>query len=295
MTRLAARSTGENKKIKMLDNSKELKPGMVAIIGIPFDANSSYLQGSALAPAQIRKIWSNGAINLCSESGVDLSDHPEFIDLGDMKIDAASDAIDKIESTVAELLNRDIRLISLGGDHAITYPILKSYHSRYPELEVLHLDAHPDLYESYGGNRYSHACPFARIMEEKLASRLVQIGIRTLNAHQKAQADRFGVEIINMQNFQDSQAVKLRGPLYLSIDLDVLDPAFAPGVSHHEPGGMSTRQLIELIQELQIPLVGADIVEFNPRRDPAEITAMVAVKILKEVAARMLELPVNRR
>ena len=295
MTRLAARSTGENKKIKMLDNSKELKPGMVAVIGIPFDANSSYLQGSALAPAQIRKIWSNGAINLCSESGVDLSDHPEFIDLGDMKIDAASDAIDKIESTVAELLNRDIRLISLGGDHAITYPILKSYHSRYHELEVLHLDAHPDLYESYGGNRYSHACPFARIMEEKLASRLVQIGIRTLNAHQKAQADRFGVEIINMQNFQDSQAVKLKGPLYLSIDLDVLDPAFAPGVSHHEPGGMSTRQLIELIQELQIPLVGADIVEFNPRRDPAEITAMVAVKILKEVAARMLELPVNRR
>ena len=295
MTRLAARSTGENKKIKMLDNSKELKPGMVAVIGIPFDANSSYLQGSALAPAQIRKIWSNGAINLCSESGVDLSDHPEFIDLGDMKIDAASDAIDKIESTVAELLNRDIRLISLGGDHAITYPILKSYHSRYPELEVLHLDAHPDLYESYGGNRYSHACPFARIMEEKLASRLVQIGIRTLNAHQKAQADRFGVEIINMQNFQDSQAVKLRGPLYLSIDLDVLDPAFAPGVSHHEPGGMSTRQLIELIQELQIPLVGADIVEFNPRRDPAEITAMVAVKILKEVAARMLEFPTSRR
>ena len=279
----------------MLDNSKELKPGMVAVIGIPFDANSSYLQGSALAPAQIRKIWSNGAINLCSESGVDLGDHPKFIDLGDMKINAASDAIDKIESTVAELLNRDIRLISLGGDHAITYPILKSYHSRYPELEVLHLDAHPDLYESYGGNRYSHACPFARIMEEKLASRLVQIGIRTLNAHQKAQADRFGVEIINMQNFQDSQAVKLKGPLYLSIDLDVLDPAFAPGVSHHEPGGMSTRQLIELIQELQIPLVGADIVEFNPRRDPAEITAMVAVKILKEVAARMLELPVNRR
>jgi arginase len=278
----------------MLTNSKDLKSGMVAVIGIPFDANSSYMRGAALAPAQIRKIWNAGAINLCSESGIDLCDHPEFIDLGDMQIDTGSDAIDKIESTVTELLNHDVRLISLGGDHAITYPILKSYRNHYHELEILHLDAHPDLYESYGNSRYSHACPFARIMEEKLASRLVQIGIRTLNPHQKEQADRFGVEIIDMQNFQDSQAVRLKGPLYLSIDLDVLDPAFAPGVSHLEPGGISTRQLIELIQGLKVPLAGADIVEFNPRRDHSDITATLAVKILKEVAAHMLELPTNR-
>ncbi len=278
----------------MLNNSKDLKSGMVAVIGIPFDANSSFMQGPALAPAQIRKIWNAGAINLCSESGIDLSDHPDFIDLGDMKIDNGPDAIDKIESTVAELLGRDVRLISLGGDHAITYPILKACRTRYHPLEILHLDAHPDLYESYDGNRYSHACPFARIMEEELASRLVQMGIRTLNAHQKKQAERFGVEIIDMQNLQNPQAVHLKGPLYLSIDLDVLDPAFAPGVSHHEPGGMSTRQLIDIIQGLQVPLAGADIVEFNPRRDLSEITAMAAVKILKEVAARMLELPTNR-
>jgi len=275
----------------MLDSIKSLKSEMVAVIGIPFDANSSYMQGSALAPAQIRKIWNADAINLCSESGVDLGAHPGFIDLGDLKIDNAANAIDKIESTIAELLGRGARLISLGGDHAITYPILKSYRKRHQQLEILHLDAHPDLYESYGGNRYSHACPFARIMEEKLASRLVQIGIRTLNAHQKEQADRFGVEIVDMQRFHNLKAVKLKGPLYLSIDLDVLDPAFAPGVSHHEPGGMSTRQLIELIQGLQVPLAGADIVEFNPLRDLSDITAMVAVKTLKEVAARMLELP----
>ena len=253
----------------MLDNFKDLKSDTVTVIGIPFDANSSYLQGSALAPAQIRKIWGDGAINLCSESGVDLGDHPQFIDLGDLKIDKGPDAIVKIESTVAELLNHDIRLISLGGDHAITYPILKSYHARYHELELLHLDAHPDLYESYGGNRYSHACPFARIMEEKLASRLVQIGIRTLNAHQKEQAARFGVEIIEMQNYHNSQPVKLKGPLYLSIDLDVLDPAFAPGVSHQEPGGMSTRQLIELVQGLQVPLAGGRHRRIQPHKGPS--------------------------
>jgi len=278
----------------MLDHSSKLKSGMVAVIGIPFDANSSYMRGPALAPAQIRKIWNTGAVNLCSESGVDLGDHPAFIDLGDMQIDKDSDAIDKIQSTIAEFLDRGVRLVSLGGDHSITYPILKSYRRHYHYLEILQLDAHPDLYENYGGNRHSHACPFARIMEEKLASRLVQIGIRTLNAHQKKQAERFGVEIIEMRNFQNLQAVKLKGPLYLSMDLDVLDPAFAPGVSHHEPGGMSSRQLIELIQGLQAPLAGADIVEFNPIRDSAEITAMVGVKVLKEIAARMLELPTNR-
>lgn len=281
-------------KIMLLDDSKKLKSGMVAVLGIPFDANSSFMQGPAGAPAVIRKIWNAGAINLCSESGIDLGDHPDFIDLGDVKIDEVPDAINTIESTVAELLDRGVRLISLGGDHAITYPVMKSYHTHYHPLEILHLDAHPDLYEDYGGNRYSHACPFSRIMEEKLASRLIQVGIRTLNAHQKEQAERFGVEIIEMQNLKNPQPVHLKGPLYLSIDLDVLDPAFAPGVSHHEPGGMSTRQLIELIQGLRVPLAGADIVEFNPRRDPSEITAMVAVKILKEVAARMLELPTNK-
>ncbi len=199
--------------------------------------------------------------------------------------------IDTIESTIGDLLNRDIRLISLGGDHAITYPLLKSYHNKFGRLELVHLDAHPDLYESYDGNRFSHACPFARIMEEQLASRLVQIGIRTLNPHQKQQAERFGTEIITVTQLKNATGLQLKGPLYLSIDLDVLDPAFAPGVAHHEPGGLSTRQLIDLIQQLQAPIVGADIVEYNPKRDLSDMTAMVAVKILKEVAARMLEIP----
>jgi arginase len=278
----------------MLNDSEDLKPGMIAVIGIPFDACSSFLRGSALAPAQIRKTWNAGAVNLCSESGIDLGNHDDFKDLGDMTIDTETDAIESIESAVAELLGRNLRLICLGGDHAITYPVLKSHRKQYDRLETLHLDAHPDIYETYDGNRHSHACPFARVMEENLVSRLVQIGIRTLNPHQKQQAERFGVEMIDMQNLQRTRSLHMEGPVYLSIDLDVLDPAFAPGVSHYEPGGMSTRQLIEFIQGLQVPIAGADIVEFNPKRDPAEMTAMVAVKILKEVAARMLELPLNK-
>jgi agmatinase len=275
----------------MIINFDTIKPGMVAVVGIPFDAFSSFMRGSAKAPAQIRDVMHSGAGNLCSESGIDLAAQPEFIDLGDIPIDGESDAIETIKATTSDLLNRDIRLISLGGDHAITYPVLKSYHKKFGRLEIVHLDAHPDLYDRYEGNRFSHACPFARIMEEKLASRLIQIGIRALNPHQKQQAERFGVEIITMPHLENAARIQLKGPLYLSIDLDVLDPAFAPGVAHHEPGGMTTRQLIELIQQIQVPIVGADIVEFNPKRDLSELTAMVAVKILKEVAAHMLDLP----
>jgi agmatinase len=230
---------------------------------------------------------------MCSESGIDLTSRADFIDLGDMSINNESDAIETIETTTSELLQRDIRLISLGGDHAMTYPIIKSYQKKWGQLEIVHLDAHPDLYDSYDGNRLSHACPFARIMEEKLASRLVQIGIRTLNPHQEQQAERFGVEIITVPQLENAARIELVGPLYLSIDLDVLDPAFAPGVAHREPGGLTTRQVIELIQQLKAPIAGADIVEFNPARDPSEMTAMVAFKLLKEVAARMLERPLD--
>ncbi len=275
----------------MTNNSDNLKSGMVAVVGVPFDAYSSFMQGAARAPAQIRKVMKSGAGNLCAESGIDLAARPDFIDLGDIDIAAAPDPIENIEASITALLSRRVRLISLGGDHAITYPVLKSFRKQFGRLEIIHLDAHPDLYHSYEGNRFSNACPFARIMEEKLASRLVQIGIRTLNPHQKKQAERFGVEIITIAHIEKAAKLKLQGPLYLSIDLDVLDPAFAPGVSHQEPGGLATRQVIDLIQKLRAPIVGADIVEFNPRRDPTGMTAMVAAKILKEVSARMLELP----
>lgn len=125
-------------------------------------------------------------------------------------------------------------------------------------------------------------------MEQQLATRLVQVGIRTMNPHQRRQAERFGVEVIEMRNWHPEVALGLAGPVYLSLDLDALDPAFAPGVSHHEPGGFTTRDVVNIIQNLESPIVGADIVEFNPERDPVGVTGMVAAKFLKEIVAQML-------
>jgi arginase family enzyme len=126
-------------------------------------------------------------------------------------------------------------------------------------------------------------------MEAGLATRLVQVGIRAMTPHLRAQAERFGVEVITMQSREREADVDFEGPLYISLDMDVLDPAFAPGVAHHEPGGLSTRDVLALIQRQRAPLVGADIVELNPKRDPVGITAMAAAKLLKEIADRMLD------
>jgi len=269
--------------------SFDVLPGMVTVVGIPYDENSSFMWGPALAPARIREVLHSGSANLCSEGGIDLGAEPRFRDLGDLELADGAAAFEQIEKTIESLLECGVYVLSLGGDHAMTYPILRAYGKRYDNLNILQLDAHPDLYDEFEGSRTSHACPFARIMEENLAERLVQVGIRTMNPHQRTQAERFGVEVMEMQRWQPGTGLDFEGPLYLSLDLDVLDPAFAPGVSHHEPGGLSTRDVLQLIQGLRVPIVGADIVEFNPRRDPIGITAMVAAKFLKEIAGRMIE------
>lgn len=258
----------------------------VTLLGIPNDEGSSFMQGTAEAPPAIRRALHSPSSNLSTESGLDLSNEPRLRDAGDLP---SGVAFERIEAAVAECLERGERVLSIGGDHAVAHPILRAYGRRHERLALLQLDAHPDLYDELDGNRLSHACPFARIMEEGLVARLVQVGIRTLNPHQHRQAERFGVEIHEMKDWGGDLSLELDGPLYLSLDLDVLDPAFAPGVSHHEPGGLSVREVIGLIQGLPGPLVGADLVEYNPVRDVHGVTGMVAAKLLKEIVARMLE------
>ena len=180
------------------------------------------------------------------------------------------------------------RLICLGGDHSVAYPILAAYSRAHEKLTVVQVDAHPDLYDEFEGDPYSHACPFARVMETGRVKRLVQLGIRAANRHQREQAERFGVEIVPRTGWHDLAALELEPPVYLSLDLDGLDPAFAPGVAHPEPGGLTTREALEIVWHLP-GLVGADVVELNPRLDPGGVTAGLAAKLVKELAGRMLE------
>lgn len=260
----------------------------LALLGIPDDANSTFLRGAAEAPPKIREQLFSDAFNMWTETGVDLGGSVIF-DAGDLDLGEVPDAWAAIEGAVCAVLDHGLPPICLGGDHAITWPIVKGFRRRYDAVSILHFDAHPDLYDNFGNNPRSHASPFARIMEESLADRLVQVGIRTATGHQRAQARRFGVEMIEMRELTGDIRLEFDTPVYVSVDVDGLDPAYAPGVSHPEPGGLSPRQVIDTIQRLNGRLVGADIVEVNPRRDFHDLTAVVAAKIVKEIAAKMLK------
>ena len=271
----------------------------VTVIGAPWDASSSFQRGASGAPPLIRRaLWSDSS-NAWNERGDNLAAEGVLEDGGDVELPGdAAGARDAIEQRVRQALKDGRRPLILGGDHSISYPVLRAFGGRAEPPTVIHLDAHADLYDEFPlsrpgtaddeagrGARFSHACPFARIMEERLATRLVQVGIRTLNAHQRSQAGRFGVEILGAERWRDAIPLlgRVRGALYVSIDLDVLDPAFAPGVSHPEPGGLSVREVLELLGAIKVPVIGADIVEYNPLNDVRDLTARVAAKFVKEL------------
>jgi agmatinase len=255
---------------------------------VPYDASSSFLRGAAAAPPVIRAALHSPAGNSWTEDLRDLGAAGVLTDAGDLDLLPTAEARNQIEAGIASVLDDGFRPLALGGDHAVTYPILRAVHSAHDACTILHIDAHPDLYEDFEGDRYSHACPFARIMEEGLAARLVQVGIRAMNGHQREQADRYGVEVIDMRAWQAGVRPAITGDVYLSIDLDGIDPAHAPGVSHREPGGLTVREVLGLVQNVGGVMIGADVVEFNPAQDIGGLTAHVAAKLVKEVAARML-------
>ncbi len=256
----------------------------ISLLGIPLDINSSFLRGPSHAPARIRLMEAEGSANEYSERGALIKRGETYLDAGDITF-TTGDTQANMES-IFERVSLELekgKVLSLGGDHSITYPIIMAHSIKYPTLSILHIDAHGDLYDSFDNNPFSHASPFARIMENNLAKSLTQVGLRTLNTHQREQATRFGVKQIEMKDFNYDFVTQLDGPLYISLDIDALDPAFAPGVSHHEPGGLTVREVLTILQKINVEVVGADIVEYNPTRDHQNMTAMVAYKFMKEL------------
>jgi arginase len=262
----------------------------ISLLGIPHDDNSSFMKGASEAPPLIRREFLSDAYNYWSETRIDLGAVGQLQDHGDIQFDGVSDPWDLIEQRVGQVMDSGGPLICLGGDHAITHPIMRAVRRRRSNLTILHIDAHPDIYHEYQGNPRSHASPFARIMEEHLADRLIQVGIRTVNDHQREQLKRFGVETVEAGHCGHSFSLDLKTPLYVSMDMDALDPAYAPGVSHREPGGLSTRQVINWIHSIDQPIVAADIVEYNPHCDISNMTATVCAKLLKEIGGLMVKL-----
>jgi agmatinase len=258
----------------------------ISLIGLPTDINSSFERGSAQAPTAIRSaLWSDRG-NMACESGLEIGIDIQIDDLGDLPLSEITPDDDTlIRHAVAAVLGCGSVPILLGGDHAVTLPILQAIAAQHGPPTILHFDAHPDTYHDFEGNPRSHASPFARIMEAGLAKRLVQVGIRTLTRHCREQAARFGIEAIEMRHFAVDKVPVLEGPVYISLDLDGIDPAFAPGVSHPESGGLTVREVLGILDRVTAPIIGADIVELNPSRDLGDVTAILAAKFVREIAA----------
>jgi len=260
-----------------------------AVLGVPYDEKSSFRKGPAKGPRAIREASTSACINAWTESGVNLETDAVIVDLGDVDTNGGHDAVSvRITDQTARIAAKGAIPIVLGGDHSISYPVLKGIAKSYPSLDVLHFDAHPDLYDELNGDPYSHACPFARVLDDGLAGKLVQVGIRAATGEHRAKAERFGVRMIAMRDIEEAAALEFSRPLFISFDIDALDPAFAPGVSHHEPGGLSTREALSILQNLRAHIIGIDVVEVNPDRDPQGITAAAAVKIIMETAGKIV-------
>jgi arginase len=271
-----------------IEGTERAGPPELRLIGAPTDRHSSFLRGAAAAPPLIRAALHSDHGNAAAESGAELGLDIRLGDAGDLALAEADGDDALIADAVARAAGEGAVPLVLGGDHSITLPVLEAVAAAHGAIDILHFDAHPDLYDDYDGDPRSHASPFARIMERGLARRLVQVGIRTLNRHCREQVERFGVEIVEMRGFAPDAVPQPEGPLYISLDLDAFDPAFAPGVSHHEPGGLSVRDVLAVLDRVRAPIVGADIVEYNPSRDLNGVTAVLAAKLVKEIAALCL-------
>ena len=211
------------------------------ILGFEWDASSSHSRGPALGPSVVKRLLSSEA---SSGYSIDLVDIREAVDGYFIPAlpENGADARALISKTVADCLAAGFAPLSVGGDHSITYPILKSVAARHGPVGILHIDAHPDLHDNYEGDRYSHACPFARSLEDGLVRSLVQVGIRCWDPSQKPIAEKYGVTMLRAEEADRIPEEIFSGPLYMSIDLDGLDPAFAPGVGTPVAGGPTYRE-----------------------------------------------------
>ncbi len=263
------------------------------LIGAPWDAASTFRPGTRLGPQQIRTMASS--LSPATERGEDLTSLGA-VDAGDL---ALGTHVENAEATIQQTTTAIARAgsvpIVLGGDHAITVPAFAGVLGAHPGLELLVLDAHPDLYPDYEGDPFSHACVSHRIahLQGMAGSRITQVGVRASNPGQRRQAEALGVETIGPWDLAGWHYDR-PGPVYLSVDIDVLDPAHAPGCGNPVPGGLTSRQLLDLIQHLDCEIVAMDIVEVNPLLDVHGSTALAAVRVVTEALGQMARHQMSR-
>ena len=282
--------------------SRDLQGVDVAVLGVAFDQATTNRSGARLGPRAIRAASTQLAELKTYPLGLALHEHLSIIDYGDVYLDSGypDKMVEAVMATATHLFNHDVKPLSLGGDHFISYPLIKAAAAKYGPLSLVHFDAHCDTWPD-DGMRLDHGSMFARAAKEGFIEpkRSVQIGLRTWND------DDYGFHIFDANHIHQGDLKAIGGqiidiighhPAYLTVDIDCLDPAFAPGTGTPVAGGLSSQQLLTLLQiiggfpankhEARLPslqIIGADVVEVAPAYDISEITAIAAATIAQSI------------
>ncbi len=271
----------------------------VAILGVPFDAGTSYRPGARFGPQAIRQASRHLRTNFHPAYDTEPFRTLQVADAGDVACNPYNieEAIGQIEAAASDVLGQAPALVSLGGDHTIAVPLLRAVNKVAGRVALVHFDAHLDTWDTYFGAPYTHGTPFRRAAEENLFddAASLHVGIRgpLYSRDDLARDAELGFKVVHCDELQshgvDHVVARIRErvgeqPLYLSIDIDVLDPAHAPGTGTPEIAGLTSRELVNIIRGLKgLNLVGADVVEVAPAYDHAEITALAAATIAFEM------------
>jgi agmatinase len=274
----------------------------VAVLGVPFDSGASYRPGARFGPGHIRE---SSRLQRPYNPAVDIEPfaRQQVADAGDLAVNPFSldEAIATIETGARDLLERAGCVLTLGGDHTIALPLLRAVAARHGQLAVVHFDAHLDTWDTYFGAAFTHGTPFRRAAEEGLLDRsgCVHVGIRgsLYSSDDLRQDGALGFEVIaapeveylGVRGMVERVAERVGDrPVYVSVDIDVLDPAHAPGTGTPEAGGLTSRELLGVLRSFAVlNLVGADIVEVAPAYDHAQITGIAAAHVGYELLSAL--------
>jgi len=255
------------------------------IIGLPMDTTASFRPGTRFAPFRLREV-SEGLEEYSVYQAKSLQ-NVYFYDAGDVILPFGNvgESLRRIELVANYLLSQNKRIFAIGGEHLVSYPIIKAYHLFYSSLAVIQMDAHADLREEYLGEKFSHATVMRHVAEEIGGENLFQLGIRSGTREEMEYASRKTNMYIDKSLPVLGEITEKIGnrPVYISLDIDVLDPAFAPGTGTPEPGGITPQELLRLLYGLgKLNIVGFDVVEISPPYDCGDNTSILGAKIIRE-------------
>jgi agmatinase len=275
----------------------------IALLGAPFDAGVSFRPGARFGPSSVRQASRHLRPAYHPDLGVAPFRELQAVDAGDVPCNPFSidEALDQIAGHARDLLSPERRLVTIGGDHTVALPLLRAVTAVHGPVALVHLDAHLDTWDTYFGASRTHGTVFRRAFEEGLLlpDRSVHLGIRgpLYDAADLDDDRRFGFSVIRAADLETMGLEEVVGrirertagvPVYLSIDIDVLDPAFAPGTGTPEMGGLTSRELLHVLRRLDgAGIVAADVVEVSPAYDHAEITSLAAATVAYDVMSLM--------